>query len=316
MGEHNKIIVGVIGSGGFIGSHLVPVLSANANLDVRLLQHKRTLNYPGCKIYSGGVEGGGELSNFLAGCKLLINLSHPSVQADDGLYERAIVSFSRAVRDAGVGRLVHLSTAMVSGSPRQLQVSEDVVGPVSSSYERNKRVAEEILFSELQGVTDLGILRPTAVFGSGGLNLLKLIRVVYSSPALKRHFLRFFNGNRRLHLVSVKDVVSALIFLLFSGRELSGNSFIVGCDEDRLNNYQTVDNMLGVALGKSNLKDSPRLPSSLLHFLLLVLGRSQPNPNMVFSSRKLVEWGWRSEVDFSEEIKSFAEAWYEEVVRK
>lgn len=310
MNNSDQLVVGVIGAGGFIGAHLVPVLSAKAGLDIRLLQNRRELNYPRCSVYSGDIHVVGSLSEFMSGCDLLINLAHPVIGSDDGSYERAITGIARAAREASVSRVLHLSTAMVAGSPRVPLVDENTFGPALTLYERHKRAAEAIFLSELLGVTDVGILRPTAVFGEGGLNLLKLIRTVHSSQGGRRNLLRFFHGQRRLHLVSVRDVISAILFLAFLRRPLSGNAFIVSSDAHALNTYQAVDNVLGEALGKPAVPTSPCLPTPLLRLVLTMLGKTQTDPTLVFSSDKLAEWGWHSEVDFGAEIRAFAKAWH------
>lgn len=56
-------------------------------------------------------------------------------------------------------------------------VSESTAEHLVTDYVRQKRSAEKIQ-RELQGLTDIGVLRPTAFFGNRGKNLLKLAGTV------------------------------------------------------------------------------------------------------------------------------------------
>lgn len=310
MSAYSKTVVGVIGASGFIGQHLLAALTPNTNVEVRLLQHRRHVVQADCVIFSGDVHRDGSLGDFMAGCHVLINLAHPVIDADDGRYEQAMSNIARSARTAGVKRVIHLSTAMVAGTPHTSVIDENTMGSIHTLYERHKRAAEAIFLADLAGVADVGILRPTAVFGAGGLNLMKLAREIQDAPAWRRHVLRAIHGRRHMHLVSIQDVASAIVFLAFAERPLAGNAFIVSSDEHPQNNYQAVDSMLGEVLGKTAPQHSWCVPPTLLHVLLAVLRKPQADPTLVFSSTKLTDWGWRTSSDFTADVKAFGQAIY------
>lgn len=305
-----KHTVGVIGAAGFVGQHLLLALRAITGVTVRVLQHRRPVECEGCLVYPGNILERGTLHEFMYGCDVLINLAHPVISSDDGQYEFAIRNIAQAAREAGVARVLHLSTAMVAGTPSEPQVDESTEGKITTLYEKQKRKAEAIFQEELSGKVDLGILRPTAVFGMGGENLLKLLRTVRDASYWRRHLFRFIYGHRPLHLVSVQDVVSAIVFLAFLPRSLCGNVFIVARDGEVDNDYQSVDYIFGDVLSRPASRHSMHIPSGVLHVLLTLSGRLHADPRLRFCSDKLIAWGWKPQGDFSMQLKNYASAWY------
>lgn len=308
-------VVCVVGASGFIGRHLVSALAA-AGVDFRLLTRQATEDGSlAARSYTGDLFVPSSLVSFLAGADVLINLAQPAGSVDGGLFLEAMNNLAVAAESARVRRVLHVSTAMVVGVPETDRVTEFSECNPITAYERQKLSAEKVLRDKLSARVDLGILRPTAVFGVGGKNLIKLVDSLREQGCFYRSVLRFIHGKRHMHLVSVSDVVDAIVFLAFSPRMLEGNVFLISSDDEPSNNYQAVDAILGAALGKSSCGSSISLPRALLRFLLRSIGRSQSNPALVYDSSKIRLWGFKSSGDFKSSLEEFAKTYIQDVNR-
>lgn len=298
----------ITGATGFIGSHVLPLLLA-AGVRIRVLSRSAQTPLAGVQSVVGDLFDKPSLVPFLQGADVLINLAQPSTALADEQFAAGMRNIAQAAREAGVGRVLHISTAMVIGVPTAARVTEDTPGQPKTAYERQKLAAEQTLRNELGAAVDFGILRPTAVFGQGGQNLLKLAAGIANGSTLKRQVLRFLHGKRTLHLVSVQEVAAAIIFLAFLARPLCGQVFLVAADDEPANNYQAVDAILAAAMGKPVLTASARLPGAVLKGLLRMAGRSQADPGLVYDATKLRRWGFVPPVDFQAALQAFAEAY-------
>ena len=73
-----------------------------------------------------------------------------------------------------IKRLIHCSTAVVAGRVNDNIVTEQTECNPRTEYEKTKYQIEQILTQKARNHFPLTILRPTAVFGENGKNLLKL----------------------------------------------------------------------------------------------------------------------------------------------
>ncbi len=265
------------------------------------------------RSYTGDLVVPDSLGAFLAGADVLINLAQPSSSGDGERFLEGMRNLAAAAESAGVRRVLHVSTAMVVGVPESDRVTEFCECNPQTAYERQKLSAEKVLQGKLAGRVDLGILRPTAVFGAGGKNLIKLADNLTRRGFFYRNVLRFIHGTRHMHLVSVGDVVDAIVFLALTPKMLEGNVFLVSSDEEPANNYQAVDAILGAALGKRSCRSSFSLPRPLLRFLLRAIGRSQANPALIYDSSKIRLWGFKASSDFNSSLEEFAKAYMQDI---
>lgn len=311
-GALDKKIFCVTGGAGFIGSNLLPVLLSQKDISVRVLQRTTAATISDqVTVFTGDLLDRESLAPFLSGAHAVINLALPSVEQGEKSI-LAVKNLAQMSRVAGVKRMLHISTAMVAGSSGSSRVSESTLCKPINAYERYKFLAEQVIQQELAGRVDLGILRPTAVFGAGGKNLLKLAGVIAQGAPWYRLLLRFIHGDRRMHLVSVDDVVAAIVFLAMGTRSLDGNIFLVSADDEPCNNYQAIDAVLGRAMGKPMPRRSMYLPHWGLRLLLALAGRSQSNPQLIYDSSKLQSWGFQRKTDFEGDLERFAHSYQAE----
>lgn len=300
----------IAGASGFIGSHLLARLADRDDCRVRVLTRQLGHRFPaGCEVIQGDLADGAGLDGFLGGSDLLINLAWPADTPDLDTHRRLATGLAEACLAAGVGRVLHVSTATVVGRTAQRRVNERTPCDPGNPYERSKLAVEEALRAALDGRLDYAVLRPTAVFGPGSLNLRTLAATLTEAPAWRRQALRFLQGRRRMHLVPVEDVVDALLFLAFSPEPLEGETYIVSADRHPANHYQAVDALLGDALGVGDRAASAHLPGALLSLVLRLRGRSQSDPYLHFDAAKLAARGFVGERDFAAAVRAYGE-WY------
>ena len=114
-----------------------------------------------------------------------------------------------------------------------------------------------------------------------------------------------------MNLVCIDNVVSSIIFLIETNRRIDGEVFIISDDESHINNYREIEKYMNKRLGFKDYS-FPRfpLPNFVLTTLLTLAGKSNVNPNRVYSSQKLMNAGFKKPISFEMGLDSFAD-WYE-----
>lgn len=222
----------------------------------------------------------------------------------------AIKILTKICIEARVKRLIHCSTAVVVGGVSDNVVTEETPCNPGDEYETTKLQTEELLKTKAQGHFEVAILRPTAVFGPLGRNLLKLAGDLIGGNIVVNYVKSCLYGARRMNLVYVDNVVSALLFLANTTLNINGETYILSDDEYPGNNYRDIETFL---IREFGCKDYPvpriPLPPSLLSRMLRLAGRSNTNPDRVYSSQKIRKMGFREKTSFEDGLSSFAE-WY------
>jgi nucleoside-diphosphate-sugar epimerase len=216
-------------------------------------------------------------------------------------------ALAHACETRGVARLVHLSTATVVGANRARVIDEHSTCLPVSAYDRAKLAIEETLTRALER-TELIILRPTAVFGPGGRNLVKLANEVASGSAAARYLKACFHGRRPLNLVSVENVVAALAFLANARVHGGERVYIVSDCEEAANNYRDVERTLAHAFGRrGHVLPVVPMPPTMRDFLLRRAGRAETNSERRFHSERLAALGYVKPIAFEAALSAYAE---------
>lgn len=242
------------------------------------------------------------------GC-LVINLAYLATRSLQDNVD-AMANLAEACEARGGKRLVHCSTAVVAGNVPERIIDETITPRPASEYQRSKLAMEQVLLERSQGRLEISILRPTAVFGPGGKNLLKLAGELTSGNRLKSYAKSCLFGDRSMNLVCVENVVAALAFLLETDRKIDREVFIVSDDDAPSNNYRDIEKRL-----MKNLELKPfslpvvALPGGLLAMLLRLAGKPQSNPHVKYSDRKLAGMGFKKVMKLEAGIDTFS-SWY------
>jgi nucleoside-diphosphate-sugar epimerase len=305
--------VAITGGNGFVGSRLVQRLARRPEIETRALvrssKRPQIAASDRMTIVDGDLADPAVLERLLRpGCSV-VNLAYdPDAPAQINL--AAAEALAQACTKFKVRRLVHCSTAVVVGKTRLERIDETTACHPQSAYEQTKLAVENLLLEKARGNFELAILRPTAVFGAGGRNLVKLARDLTHGPRWANYLRSCANGHRRMNLVEVDNAAAAAEFLLGAENRVDREIFIISDDEDPQNNFHDVERHLMQAFGIADYP-LPRItvPKTVLSLLLRARGRSLSNPDTVFASNKLSERGFSKPTQFAAGVAAFAR-WY------
>ena len=306
------MIVSVTGGSGFIGRHLLSSLAASPGIEVRALARSGAGAGAGCgstiSWHQGDLEDSGALRTLMAPDGTLIHLAYPGWTHERHL--AAATSMADIARGIGLRRLILCSTAVVAGKARDDRITEDTACEPVLAYERTKFEIERTLAARAAGAFEFAVLRPTAVFGPGGRNLVKLATDLTTGSRAVNYLRSSLYGRRRMNLVAVENVVGALMFLVARYRLAVPETYIVSDDDDPANNFRDVEAALMRHLGVPAYPLSPLpLPRAVLGSALRMVGRSATNPSRIYDASRLRRAGWRPALPFQGGLARFA-AWF------
>ncbi len=294
----------VIGASGFIGEHLLSSFASRSDIEVRVLVHRnKAESRANINFIEGDLLKPESLDALFSKNCTVINLAY---LAQNNL--EAMANLANACAKNQIRRLVHCSTAVVDGKSRSSKVAEDTTCVPATEYEKTKLQMEALLLEAAIGKFEVTILRPTAVFGSGGKNLLKLANELMTANPWLNYIRSCLFNRRSMNLVAVENVVAALEFLL-NAEKVDREVFIISDDDSPVNNYRDVEDKLLAIFGKSYSFPRVFIPKFLLSSLLYLLGKSSTNPSKKYSDQKLAAAGFRKPQDLETAIEAFA-VWY------
>ena len=303
----------ITGATGFLGRHLVESLTRRANVSLRALVHRtpddKLPRSENVSWVRGNLEDPDIAADLLTKGSTLIHLAYPDSWSPQA-HLANITQLARAAAEQGVRRVVHCSTASVVGATPAEQVNETTPPVPHSEYERSKLALESAWRANAAGKFDLVIVRPTAVFGPGGKNLLKLADSLTGGNPSINYLRSSLFGGRRMNLVYISNVIAAIEFLAEREEVFDGAAFLISDDDDPLNNFRDVERILNQEFGTADYPLPPLpVPPSLLGLLLRLSGRSNANPRRAYDSTRLREKGWRKACDLEQGLREFA-TWY------
>ncbi|WP_076590909.1 NAD-dependent epimerase/dehydratase family protein [Herminiimonas arsenitoxidans] len=302
----------VVGASGYIGRHLVAELTSFANVRIKILtrsfqEDEAKKNYSNdVELIEGDLCDPASLNTlFEPGCTV-IHLAYLG-GAGESKNLAATLNLTNACRAANVNRLIHLSTAMVSGRAVKSTVSEeDLCFPITD-YAVTKLKVEQMIIAAAQGNFQTVILRPTAVFGQNGENLKKLTNDLLAGRRVRNYLKSCLFGKRRMNLVHISNVVAAIVFLQKSSDTFDGQVFMVSDADAALNNFRDVECIL---MRELNIPDYrfPRLqlPLFILSGVLTLMGKDNTNPQCDYVSQKLARLGYEKAIEFESGLIEYA----------
>jgi len=303
----------VCGASGFLGRHFLNAVAREGAAQVRLLVHHRDASAgvaaSNLTPLPGDLLQPGSLPALVHGASAVVNLAYLSHGSRDANLTAA-ANLARACRIGNVRRLVHMSTATVVGRAPDDVVTESTAADPRTDYERTKLEIERILIGEAAGTFELVILRPTAVFGPWGQNLVKLASSLSSGNTIENYLRSCLHGRRRMNLLCVENAIAAILFATQVGIASPTQIFIVSDDDDITNNYRDVESTLRQALERGEYALAPAaVPDAVLRILLRCSGRSNINPDRVYSSASIAAAGFRKAVSFNTGLAVFVD-WF------
>lgn len=210
----------VTGANGFVGSHVCAALvDRGATVRAVVRRPGTAPDLPGVEEQVGEFHDPDVAAAVVAGADAVVTTVHP-LGGDRQSQEQVSVAgtpvLARAARDAGVGRLVHVSTAGVyDRSPGRGDVDESsaLVGDDANPYAVTKRDTD-LALAAVDGLTRI-LVRPPAILGRGTTSVWNSIRPAeMRDQEAERHTP---SGDQTFAWVHVDDLV-ALLADLATGR--------------------------------------------------------------------------------------------------
>ena len=208
----------VTGGNGFVGRHLVGALEARGDrVRVLALPGEKTddLAARGVHVHRGDVRRPETLPAAMAGADAVVHLAammHVWRPLADyrAVNVEGTANVVRAASDAGVSRLVHMSSSAVYGPAAGAPVTEDhPLAPPSDPYARTKAEADRLVLAAARALP-VAVLRPDQVFGPGDL----LHFGSTASRLMAGRALVVGRGDNALPLVYIDDLVQGLLLAL------------------------------------------------------------------------------------------------------
>lgn len=306
-------VIAITGATGFIGERLLDYLGSREDFQIRVLIHRnrssKILNRNNIITVEGDLMCPENLNRFITpGCTVvnLVYLRERSKQEN----LMAMDNLAGACAEAKIKRFIHCSTAVVAGKVPDKVINENTTCNPINEYEETKLAVEKILLEGNGNLFEIVILRPTAVFGPGGKNLLKLANDLREGNSVINYLKSCLFNDRKMNMVYIDNVVAAIAFLIDINKKMDREIFIVSDDEHPLNNYNDIEKYLMKSFGHKNYQ-IPRipLPFFILAFFLKLAGRSNLNPASVYECQKLLNAGFKKPVLFDRGLAYFAD-WY------
>jgi nucleoside-diphosphate-sugar epimerase len=310
------------GGAGALGVHFIRHVLAHTSLPIRVLIHRtplpadlatsRVIEVPGSLLDAGS------LGRWLCPGAVVVHLAWSSSMTPDD-HQRGIGLLADAAASCGIRRLVHCSTAVVAGRTRAEVVTEDTPCEPVTDYERTKYSLEVALEAAAVGRFPLAVLRPTAIFGPGLQNLVRLIDGLRTGNPLVNFARASLYGRRHMHLVPLETVVGALLFAALGRDHQDGLDrpvrYIVSADDEPGGDFCAIEARVRHGLGLAASFPPLRIPSIGLRLMLEAAGRSDTNPRRVYDGRRLKNAGYVGPATLAESVDRYV-AWYRARLRE
>lgn len=296
----------ILGATGFLGrvmlthrDHSFPVKAIARSIPSDLDLHPEGVTW-----YQADFLQPHSLDHVLENGDIVVNLAYLK-GANDTEHLRMINHIIGSCLQKGVRRLIHCSTAVVVGDSKDAYVTEETMCYPVTQYERTKYHLEQCVLKAGTRGLDVAILRPTAIVGPNGQNLIQLAHSLLNGNRMVNYFRACLFGRRNMYLVPVKNVAAAMFHLASEEDFLNGNIYIIS-SEDAVNNFISVESILLKSLGLPPRK-VPVLPIPFLFLsmLLKLKGRSESNVEKIYDSSKLLATNFTPVDSITEAVSEF-----------
>ena len=295
--------IAITGGSGYVGRKLISAFLQTETFRVRVL-NRATSRCPKLsgldrvEFVEGDLLSPASLGGFLEPGCVVVNLAYLSDSGEEANLA-CMHNLVTQCKEAGISRLVHVSTAAVAGRAGANCVSEDTVCMPISEYGITKLKVEALLRGASQGGFDLVMLRPTSIFGPGAEPLKKLTRDLFAQRWVMNYMRSCLFGRRRMNLVHIDNVTAAIIFVANRVQNFSSQVLIVSDDDARANNFRDVESALLHGFDLPAYSFPPvNIPFGVLSTLLRFLGRNNVNPRCNYSCQRIQSLGFHRPMTF------------------
>jgi nucleoside-diphosphate-sugar epimerase len=287
----------VSGATGFLGSRLALAL-ARRGCCVHALRHHRpddgTLAAAGVKTVEGDLLDRASLVRAAAGCRIVF---HTAGKVTDwgprreffAMNETGTANVIAACREAGVSRLVHMSSLTVLGFPRTGEtVTEETpyAGAAPDPYSQSKIAGERLVRAAHEpGRFETVVVRSGVIWGPGDITILPRLAAL-----LGRGVMPYIDGGRNHVALSHVDNLAGGMLLAADARAAAGQVYHMTDGED-LTAREVIDEIaaaLGVPPPRLSLPFGAVLAAAWLAEALARLARRTKPPRVTRFGVRLV----------------------------
>ncbi len=133
-----------------------------------------------------------------------------------------------AARDAGVPRVVHISSTAVYGLPKLVPTPEDHPREPVDPYSRARAAAEEIAEKFRADGLCVPIIRPKTFLGPGRMGLFAML---FEWAEEGHGFPILGKGGARIQMLAIDDLVDAILLVLDAPDDVAGDTYNIAAAE-------------------------------------------------------------------------------------
>ncbi|MCG5214584.1 NAD-dependent epimerase/dehydratase family protein [Streptosporangium soli] len=134
-------------------------------------------------------------------------------------------SMLKAAADAGVTRVVHISSTAVYGLPKTVPTPEDHPRVPVDTYSAAKAEAEEVVEKFRADGRCVSILRPKTFLGPGRMGLFSML---FEWAEEGRNFPVMGRGDVRIQMLGLDDLVDAVVTVLSAPEDVAADTYNLG----------------------------------------------------------------------------------------
>lgn len=286
--EQQKLVAAVTGANGLIGCCIVEMLVKKGWIVKALVRPDSALLQGSVSIVMGDINDKVALKDLVDGADAVFHCA-AELHDESKMYEvnvRGVKTLLDVLVSSSVNYLCFISSAGVVGPTKEKLITEETACHPYKFYEKTKYMAEKVvLSSEFNG--RVCILRPTNVVGYSKKGVLTLpLRDNW-----KDKLTCFFKGKEHAHIVHVKDVASASIFL-YEKLIKTPEIFFVSYDEDLRNINSELYDLVRRNFKKYSGTHIPSLPIIVPYLVRSVFKGRSLHGSSRFSSQKIRRTGF------------------------
>ncbi|WP_214107648.1 NAD-dependent epimerase/dehydratase family protein [Acrocarpospora catenulata] len=181
---------------------------------------------------AGDIRDTPRMAELMAGASAVVHTASALPSYPEPEIHDVIVNGTRSVldaaRQAGVPRVVHISSTAVYGLPELVPTPEDHLREPYDAYGRAKTAAEEIAEKFRADGLCVPIIRPKTFLGPGRMGLFAML---FEWAEQGHGFPLLGKGGARIQMLAIEDLVAAIECVLAAPESVAGDTYNIAAAE-------------------------------------------------------------------------------------